>query len=201
LKGGVPHSYGTTKGQRAQFCWDEAAEVEIPYLKLHGSLNWDKRWPTQSSAESGQKIRTGVFPTKVVEQPLILPPVFNKMNSSAVNGVWKTALEALRHAKNIIIVGYSLPKTDIYMQYFLKSAVGPNSSLQRIIVFDPVLFKDGKESEEMKQRYLECFSPQFTGRITFRPTSAVSVGGKRAGTFQHFVQTLQSGPKGLFFYP
>jgi SIR2-like domain len=166
LKGGLPHTYGTTRGQRAEFCWENKAEIEIPYLKLHGSLNWEKKGPTRSRTESGEMIRPLSFPTMVVEQPLILPPVFNKMNSSAVNGVWKTALEVLRHAKNIIIVGYSLPKTDIYMQYFLKSAVGPNSSLQRIIVFDPILFQEGQSSNEMKQRYLECFSPQFSGRIT-----------------------------------
>ena len=199
IKGKIPHTYGTTKGERGEFCYAEIPAVEIPYLKLHGSLNWDRRLPLRS--DTGETLRPPSFPTMVVEEPLILPPVFNKMNSTVVNGVWKTALEVLRYAKNIIIVGYSLPRTDIYMQYFLKSAVGPNSSLQRITVFDPILFKDGRQSEEMKQRYLDCFSPQFSGRITFRPPSPFAPGNRDAGTFQHFVHNLKSAPRSLCFYP
>jgi hypothetical protein len=198
IKGGIPHSYAGTKGRRSQFSNAENAEVDLPYLKLHGSLNWDRRWPAKRDIENGENLHPPTLPTMVVDEPLILPPVFNKMNSAGVNGVWKTALNILRQAKNVIIVGYSLPKTDIYMQYFIKSAVGPNSNLQQIIVFDPVLFGEGIKCDEMKQRYLECFSPQFSGRISFHPAIE---SGKSGGTFRHFVQRLHSGPKSLLFYP
>jgi hypothetical protein len=172
---GEPHNYNFgnqinadfRSGEKATFDWKISADVTIPYLKLHGSLNWDQDHPNQPASKEGERIMPNGYPTSAVEKPLILPPVFNKMNSSKINAVWNAALEVLRNAKNIIIVGYSLPKTDIYMQYFLKSAIGPNSGLQKIIVFDPVLFKENEKNSEMRQRYKECFSPQFSSRIIF----------------------------------
>jgi hypothetical protein len=194
VKGGIPHSYGNP-GFRADFLFDgqAAAEVSFPYLKLHGSLNWDKEMANSAQG----KLTPALFPTAAVDRPLILPPVFNKMNST-VNEVWTKALQVLRNAKHIIIVGYSLPKTDIYMQYFLKAAVGPNSKLQKIVVFDPVLFYNNEQSTAMEQRYRDCFSPQFSNRITFRPGSGFAAGV--GGTFRHFVQTLQEDPKSILFY-
>jgi hypothetical protein len=189
-------------GEKGVFEWINKADVTIPYLMLHGSLNWDQDHPSRPTTESGERIMPNGYPTKVVEKPLILPPVFNKMNSSKINAVWNAALEVLRNAKNIIIVGYSLPKTDIYMQYFLKSAIGPNSDLQKIMVFDPVLFKDNERNSEMRQRYKECFSPQFSSRINFNPTSMYTNGkGPEDGCFSHFVHSLRYKSKQLLFYP
>ena len=138
----------------------ELLSPRIPYYKLHGSLNWPR-----SSPQSGIQLS----PTEVCDDPLILPPVFNKMATPEINNVWSRALETIRNAINIIIVGYSLPKTDIYMQYFLKSAVGPNANLSRVVVFNPVLFQEGQASDEMRQRYAECFSQPFQYRIEYRP--------------------------------
>ncbi len=121
------------------------------------------------------------------------------MNSSNVNSVWQKGLEILREAKHIILVGYSLPKTDIYMQYFLKAAVGPNSSLQKIIVFDPTLFCAGAANEEMRKRYRECFSPQFQERITFEPKMEHQFNEDEKGKFSHFIQTLKNCRNELFF--
>jgi hypothetical protein len=167
-------------------------DVEIPYFKLHGSLNW-----SPDDLLGSPKTE----PTMVVENPLILPPVFNKMNTSKIDIVWTRALEVLRSATNIIIVGYSLPKTDIYMQYFLKSAVGPNSNLQKIIVFDPVLFEKSTETDEMQKRYRECFSPQFSSRVIFTPVGGVNPSSPDIGKFEQFVSILQSNPNSLFFNP
>jgi hypothetical protein len=193
------HNY--KDGEIAVFDWKQKAEIEIPYLKPHGSLNWGKS-PTTPVNEQNEQTFSANEPTMAVEEPLILPPVFNKMNSLKINAVWKAALDVLRNAKNIIIVGYSLPKTDIYMQYFLKSAVGPNSNLQKIIVFDPILFRDNEQTSEMKQRYEECFSPQFSGRIIFNPRLQVHFPDpSQLGSFYHFVETLRTDPKYLFFYP
>jgi hypothetical protein len=180
-----------TDGQKPIYALGEKADIEIPYLKLHGSLNWNQDNPLNPPPTP---------PTQSVEKPLILPPVFNKMNSREIYAVWKKALDVLRQAKNIIVVGYSLPKTDIYMQYFLKSAVGPNSNLQKIIIFNPTLFQNNAENEEMKKRYMECFSPQFGDRIIFCPDFP-GVGENEKGTFYHFVNSLSNFPQELFFYP
>lgn len=182
--------------QRPLYEYSDKAEVVIPYLKLHGSLNWDKRF-LEKETPDGQRLLPSRLPVEVSEEPLILPPVFNKMDSPAINCVWKSALDILRQAKHIIIVGYSLPTTDIYMQHFIKAAVGPNSDLRRVFVFDPILFGDKSNADEMKKRYSQCFASNLLKLITFDPPQAA---GDR-GTFTHFVECLKSSPGNLFYLP
>jgi hypothetical protein len=86
------------------------------------------------------------------------------------------------------------------MQYFLKSAVGPNSNLSRIIVFNPQLFGEPAQAEEMKQRYRECFSKPFHNRIVFNPKVPYSPYAQ-SGTLRHFVTMLGSDASSLFFAP
>jgi SIR2-like domain len=166
----------------------------VPYFKLHGSLNWMRD-------ECPETEIIDPHPLKVSDTPVILPPVFNKMNTTALNEVWTGALDVLRRAKNIIIVGYSLPKTDIYMQYFLKAAVGANSDLRKILIFNPALFKNDKEAGEMRKRYEDCFAPQFSNRLVFDPRHDEIKTDSSRGTFLHFVHSMRTDPDELFFRP
>ncbi|MGJ7541556.1 hypothetical protein [Variovorax sp. LT1R16] len=174
---------------------DEAYDtLDIEILKLHGSLNFPA--PRQKPALSD-----GVFNVcEALPSPLILPPIFNKQSTESQRSIWSAALSRLRSVKNIVIVGYSLPRTDIYMQYFLKSALGPNMDLNRIFVFDPAIYAGAGQTNEMKQRYEECFSPQLRSRIHFRPDEVgASAGRERLGTAAHFVHALGETPNKLLF--
>ena len=111
--------------------------------------------------------------------------------------MWTSALDHLRSAKNVVVVGYSLPQTDIYMQYFLKAALGPNLDLNKLIVFDPVLFSSSTGCAEMKHRYESCFSPQLRSRIFFDPI--VNTPSTQQGTAEAFVRMLESEPAALLF--
>jgi hypothetical protein len=154
----------------------EVAEIEI--LKLHGSLNFSTNGTTQPNS-----------PVQAVEDPLILPPIFNKMDYvESLNNAWAKALQRLRKTKNVFIVGYSLPSTDIYMQYFLKAGLGPNTDLNRVFVYDPVLFKEGDGRNDMVHRYKTCFSPQLQKSIEFNPYG----GDNYQGSLYHFVTTLSN---------
>lgn len=174
--------YLTNRGDRMGTKLEEGATdnpLRIEILKLHGSLNF----PRMKTKESLSLVNP-------IDTPFILPPIINKMSSAkSITNMWATALKKLRSAKNVIIVGYSLPRTDIYMQYFLKTALGPNLNLNRIYVFDPVLYRDDSTSKEMKGRYADCFSPQLKdNRIIFNPGR---VGDPNTtGKFGHFVQAL-----------
>ena len=108
-------------------------------------------------------------------------------------------MNALRNAKNIVFVGDSLPDTDIYMQYFLRAGIGPNVNLNKIIVFNPVLFKPGEQNDAMRTRFGNCFSPQLQNRIDFNPplNSAFLETGD-VGKFKHFVRSITTDD-GLFF--
>jgi len=160
------------------------ANIEI--LKLHGSLNFPKKKNTAQ-----------MTPTNVVKDPYILPPIFDKLSTKGDKKMWKIALLRLREAKNVVIVGYSLPRTDIYMQYFLKTALGPNINLNKIFVFDPVLFKKDETASDMEDRFACCFSPQLKNRIIFRPYF-YTLRESNDGTFEHFVKTILED-KELFF--
>ncbi len=168
-----------------------AANIEI--LKLHGSLNF----PSKRGTTDGYQLTTPR------DDPYMLPPIFNKLTTTEPREMWKVALERLRQAKNIIIVGYSLPATDIYMQYFLKTAVGPNLDLNRVYVFDPVLFEGGERAQSMVDRYLSCFAPQMRNRIDFFPGSRGSEAtvsmARGTGTLQHFVQLIGQDAGSIFF--
>lgn len=163
----------------------------IEILKLHGSLNF----PRKSIDSKREEFDTSL--TRAVSDPFILPPVFNKASGDAAAQMWKIAIERIRNAKNIVIVGYSLPATDIYMQYFLKAGVGPNRNLSKIVVFDPLLFSDLPGSDAMKARYGSCFSPQLRDRIDFRPIG--ENGRVQPGTADALVSILAGKPATLLF--
>jgi hypothetical protein len=119
-------------------------------LKLHGSINFPR--PDDKTDYS----KTSV--TACLDNPYILPPVFNKYNSEHFSGPWKFAFDALREAKYITICGYSMPKTDVYLQYFIRAATGPNTNLSRISVFDPVLYLNDSRNKILRRQYRSCFS-------------------------------------------
>lgn len=156
--------------------------LNIPLIKLHGSLNLPKsKMPNDWSLVASQ------------QDPYILPPVFNKGHSENGKSIWKAGLDALRSCKRVIVCGYSLPTTDVYMQYFLKAALGPNEELDRIYVFDPVLNSEGKASAALQDRYSQCFSPQFKPRIDFSPRVGIR-SSIQPGTFEHLVSALNDSP-------
>lgn len=190
--------YGTHDSRDGTLLHEVASEsvseiLDIEILKLHGSLNF----PAAGTKLPSQGTYNVV---DALPSPLILPPIFNKQSTVSQKNIWTAALERLRGAKNIVVVGYSLPRTDIYMQYFLKAALGPNVDLNRIFVFDPANYGSQKSAEEMKARYEECFSPQLRNRIHFKPEEVgAGFGSSKPGTAAHFVHALRKAPAALLF--
>ena len=171
----------------------DLSTIEIDLLKLHGSLNFPKEKITDP-------VNFAYGITTPLSSPLILPPVFNKMTSGrSTETMWQAAMKKLGSAKNIIIIGYSLPKTDIYMQYFLKAALGPNKNLNKVFIFDPVLFQENKSRDEMMDRYKSCFSETFIKRIVFQPNGSNVYKTHHLGTTRHFVELLENNKGNLLF--
>ncbi len=160
----------------------------LDYCKLHGSLNWPRNLE-----------KAGELNLQAQPSPLILPPVFDKMGKGgdSIVPVWNTALKALRKAKNLVIVGYSLPRTDVYMQYFFRAAIGPNADLNRVFVFNPA-FHGANVDGDLKGRYESCFSEHFRRKVDFYPPH-VDCGHDDLGTFRHFLKVLDKPDEGLLF--
>jgi hypothetical protein len=69
-----------------------------------------------------------------VDSNNIIAPTWNKGIFSGMVNIWNAALEMLRNANHIRIIGYSLPESDAYIKYLLKAAVINSPHLKKIDV-------------------------------------------------------------------
>lgn len=70
----------------------------------------------------------------------VIPPTFNKgLYLKELPPAWGEAFDLLKQANEIRIIGYSLPRSDAYIQYILKSAIIQTQELEEIdvICLDP----------------------------------------------------------------
>lgn len=127
-------------------------------LKLHGSINWQKRTrpnlaphieafpiyplegnrfpdPDYYGVSVDNQVITGF--SEGMNAPMIVPPVWNKSNyHSPINAIWREAATCLSRASHIYCLGYSLPQTDgFFKQLFALGTVG-DRPLQQFQVFD-----------------------------------------------------------------
>ncbi|MCR8633918.1 SIR2 family protein [Paenibacillus radicis (ex Xue et al. 2023)] len=82
-----------------------------------------------------------------IEKMNLVPPTWNKTSNQDLLETWKIAQKQLREANHVRILGYSLPISDSYMKYMLKSSLLESKHLKSIdvISLDP--------SGEVKQRF------------------------------------------------
>lgn len=72
------------------------------------------------------------------DSPLIIPPTWTKTEyQSLLSTVWKHAAEEISKAKNIFIIGYSLPETDEFFKYLLGLGMIDIVRLKGFWVFNP----------------------------------------------------------------
>jgi len=72
------------------------------------------------------------------DTPLIIPPTWTKTEyQSLLSTVWKHAAEEISKAKNIFIIGYSLPETDEFFKYLLGLGMIDIVRLKGFWVFNP----------------------------------------------------------------
>ena len=159
---------------------DSQWEYEIAHLlKLHGSSNWyynDNELfyedfqvsrgyvlnPTEFSGKESftredylnfyTSLRNGL-------KPLIIPPVLDKTNfytNSVLKDQWLQAAKYLQNADSINIIGYSIPETDLAIQYFLQANINPDTKIN-IINLCP------KKDENALIAYKESFKNKLGG--------------------------------------
>ena len=106
------------------------------YLKLHGSTNWYYSGRDDFYGETifysdvpalgsdllaEEKALSALSRDK---EALIIPPVTEKttyFNNETVKGLWHDARDALSKATRVFVIGYSLPISDLGMQFFLRN--------------------------------------------------------------------------------
>ena len=106
----------------------------IKLLKMHGSLNWCRDTPRSKHIALTR-------PPYQAKQVTIIPPMWNKpvTDDELFSAVWKQARIALEAARVLVVVGYSMPPTDLYSQVWLR--LGANAkkaaALRAVVVADP----------------------------------------------------------------
>jgi hypothetical protein len=110
---GFPHQYN---------------QSSIPYLKLHGSLNW-LYCPRCIQIDLTPFYKSAFQVTYESTQcscgqpklPVIIPPTYLKdISNLHLIQVWNKAETELRDVERVIFCGYSLPQSDLQIRYLLK---------------------------------------------------------------------------------
>ena len=130
---GKPMSYGfrprssITDSSASWLGLGGSAGVEI--LKLHGSVNWGypgRRGGKLTVFGSYEDLqRSGITPH-------LIPPTWNKSFES-LSDVWLGALRAIGDATRLVVIGFSMPPTDLHFKYLVAAGLRDNISLREIV--------------------------------------------------------------------
>ncbi len=165
----------------------ESDERGTRYFKLHGSMNWAQcsscnkvvawklpdyfrkfgcgPWLDVTSARLNVASKMERFThcgDSSVEGVFIVPPTWNKAQYHEQLGtVWRAAANELKDAKEVYIIGFSLPPTDFFFrQFYALASIGP-TLLRRFWVFNP--------DESVESRFSDLLVPQVMSRFKFFP--------------------------------
>lgn len=127
-------------GTRYWACKDDNDQAIYPtrsivLLKLHGSMIWFPVPPDRDPPRL--ELRTRWWHQKGNLQFEIAPPEWNKPTRSGIYvPLWRKARKALREARGIIFIGYSLPEADLPVQALL-TVDSPARDLDLLITVNP----------------------------------------------------------------
>jgi len=106
----------------------------------------------------------GGLRSRCYEVPVIVPPTWNKKDYHGnLTNVWRQAAIELNEARNIYIIGYSLPESDSFFRYLFALGTLNNAIIKRIWVFNP------DESEATKSRYAALIGKGLENRYKYEP--------------------------------
>lgn len=110
------------------------AKEPINLLKVHGSLNWKRKH------DKGISLRKDPYEAEDRSKDEIVPPVWNKRISEdpVLGEVWKNARINLRTGPLLVVVGYSVPDTDLLSQVLLRVATAEaGKTLTHLVIVNP----------------------------------------------------------------
>lgn len=103
-------------------------------LKLHGSVNWALPKGARTGIEVMGSYRS-IVDTRLV--PQIIPPTWKKDSRGAFDAIWRQSLGALADATRVVVLGFSMPPTDLHFKYLLAAGLRENYSLREIVFVNP----------------------------------------------------------------
>jgi hypothetical protein len=134
---------------------------DVHLLKLHGSLGWVQ----YANRQVRLKNRPYVVRKGVTERISVCPPGWNKpIDRNPYKTLWREARLKLESCESLVIMGYSLPETDLLARALFSEIVRMRSArekyLSHLVLVDP--------SDVVKERFTSLFTPALGayGRIT-----------------------------------
>lgn len=148
-------------------CPGHKTGANLLLLKLHGSVNWSV--PAKGRA-SVDKVRTDkinlfsdFFSLRSREgEPELIPPSWSKVIAEPLSQVWSRAVESLKTATRVIILGYSMRVTDQHFKHLLAAGLQENISLRSLIVVNDQLRDGAPGGSIIRERASALFSPQLS---------------------------------------
>jgi hypothetical protein len=133
---------------------------EVDVLKLHGSVNWLVDGDALRVFGSYSDVRRsgGV--------PELIPPTWKKVGSSQLDSVWEQAVRSLTSANRLIVIGFSMPPTDMHFKYLLAAGFQENTALTKVIFLDP-------DAQKIEAKGKELFQDKDiqSGKVSFKKTT------------------------------
>jgi hypothetical protein len=208
--------YGINFKQFPQLSFDfKNRKSQVHIYKLHGSLNWDIDLKLRLFYDNQRPIFPGYLADEKSPSPIyqgkhcglwIMPSFIKQFTVPEILNVWQQALNALRAAEEIIVIGYSLPKEDSAACLLLRAA---DSSRKRLSIVDP-------NSAALKAKYRTItgnLNPrtfasieEYVESINSRPSqkSGIVMNLDAERTFKeeldHFGNEVDTGIQALFSY-
>jgi hypothetical protein len=157
----------------------------LQLLKLHGSLNWWYSGPRSTPGDTiyGMSIKGGDewggeglewIPEQAEQlavdlQPMIVPPTAVKSpyyGNQTLQSLWRSAANAIREAKELVVVGFSFPPTDLLVSSLLSTNLPSTSRITPINRTDEVVRRIRKIFGEDENDTRVNVNDQFAGKQT-----------------------------------
>jgi len=155
----------------------------IPFLKLHGSLNWfycpkcdelditiGKKGASELAGDHDKFICVNHFCTSNYQPLLVTPTMLKLYDNSFLQELWLETEKIIAKAEKLFFIGYSLDPADYHIRSMLTKALANNTNNPSIIVIEKELDMNNQEDRirigEVKKRYTSLFG---SNRVEFKP--------------------------------
>ena len=98
----------------------------ITLLKPHGSFNWKRNSKGDVSLEKAP------YAIQTARDRIIPPTWFKRLTDKPFAEVWKRARSEIRACRVLVVVGYSVPVTDLFSRALFKAEVGSKEHRQAL---------------------------------------------------------------------
>jgi SIR2-like domain len=131
-------------------------KTQINLLKLHGSLNWELYATSKVRLKHRPYVVRARRGKPVSDSAAIVPPGWHKrVDRNPYNALWHQARLQLEKCATLVIVGYSLPETDLIAKALFLEAIRSRAYrgkfIQELHVADT--------SDLVRKRLIELFVP------------------------------------------